>query len=341
MNRRSATIAVLVTVVLAIFIYVGSDGLTYFDSALIGYATATLFAVLGVTYRFVNWLDHPPTQRYWARSWQLFLSWRTFRRYMTLIPRAWVADLALQDFIWPRGIDRWVMHVTIFWGVILSSLITFPLVFGWLHFELVGQHDYQLFITTLPTLIFPLGSFLAWALFHALDFTAVLVIVGVSIALWRRWRDRAVIAGQEFGFDFVPLLLLLAISLTGLLLTASQLWWEGKFYWFIALSHEAVVVLAILYIPFGKFWHVLERPASVGIKLYRTVAGALGMARCARCGTEFEPALFVQDLKQTLHTLGQDYTMTPEGTWLQDYCPECKRVLRGSTYFQQTQRGFL
>ncbi|TAK31782.1 MAG: MFS transporter [Chloroflexota bacterium] len=340
-NWRSAIIAIMVTVVLAILIYLGSAGLTYFDSALIGYATASLFAVLGITYRFVNWLDHPPTRRYWLRGWQLFLSWRTFRRYMTLVPRAWMTDLALQDFIWPRGVDRWIMHFTIFWGVILSSLITFPLVFGWLHFELVGQNDYQLFITTFPVLTFPLGTIFAFSLFHALDFTAVLVIVGAYIALWRRWRDRAVIAGQEFGFDFVPLLLLLAIALTGLLLTASQLWWEGQFYWFIALSHEAVVILAILYIPFGKFWHVLERPASVGIKLYRTVAGALGMARCPRCGREFEPILFVQDLKNTLRELDQNYTMTPDGAWLQDYCPECKRVLRNSTYFERVEQGFL
>jgi hypothetical protein len=340
-DLRAGVIALLVTVILGILIVIGSRNLKDFDSALIGYAVATVFAVLGITYRFVRWLARPPTGLYWLRGWQFFLSWRFFRRYTTLIPRAIVDDLAVQTFILPRGWDRWVMHLAIFWGVILASIITFPLVFGWLRFTLVGEATYRLHAFNVPVYDFPLGTALAFTIFHALDFTAVLVIIGVGIALWRRWRYPEVHTGQEFGFDFVPLLLLLAISITGLFLTASQLLWRGSFYWFLALTHQAVVIGAILYIPFGKFWHVLQRPASIGISLYYAVTEAAGMRGCIGCGKEFAPTQFIADLKRTLQDLGQQYDMPEEGRTWQDYCPECKRVLRGNAYFNTVKREFL
>ena len=76
------------------------------------------------------------------------------------------------------------------------------------------------------------------------------------------------LAIQRFGFDLVPLVLLVAIAVTGLALTASSLFWGGRFYWFISLTHEVVVVLWLLSIPFGKFFHIIERPASIGVTLY-------------------------------------------------------------------------
>ena len=39
-------------VVVALAIYAGSRGLRYFDAALVGYATATVFLAFGVTYRY-------------------------------------------------------------------------------------------------------------------------------------------------------------------------------------------------------------------------------------------------------------------------------------------------
>ncbi|MBI2864189.1 MAG: MFS transporter [Chloroflexi bacterium] len=335
-------VSLLVTGVLAALIFLGSRNLKNFDAALAGYAVATLFAVLGITYRFVQWLSRPPTALYWRRGWQMFFSWRNFRRFLGLIPWAFLDHLAVQNFIRERSYYRWAMHLTIFWGVVLSSLIVFPLVFGWFNFRLIGEDQYHLFVFGLPLFTFPLGSLFAFLLFHGLDIAALLVVAGVILALRRRYRDREVMAGQEFGFDLLPLLLLLAISITGLLLTASQLFWEGSYYWFLALVHQVVVIGTILYIPFGKLFHIIQRPASIGIELYYAVAGAAGHSACANCGREFAPELFVQDLKRTLSDLEQDYVMPAEDNrWWQDYCPECKRMLRATAYFMETQRGFL
>lgn len=58
-DRPAGIIALLVTVALVILIVAGSRNLKTFDAALIGYAVATVLAVLGITYRFVCWLSRP------------------------------------------------------------------------------------------------------------------------------------------------------------------------------------------------------------------------------------------------------------------------------------------
>src|SRR5262249_12014661 len=53
-----------VTVVLLALIFFGSRGLRDFDSALIGYAVATVFTAAALTYRYTLWIQRPPTWRY-------------------------------------------------------------------------------------------------------------------------------------------------------------------------------------------------------------------------------------------------------------------------------------
>jgi len=57
--------------------------------------------------------------------------------------------------------------------------------------------------------------------FHGLVWAALLVIPGVMLAMRRRMRDEGAAAVQLFAEDFLPLVLLFAISVTGLLLTGS------------------------------------------------------------------------------------------------------------------------
>jgi hypothetical protein len=153
---------------------------------------------------------------------------------------------------------------------------------------------------------------------------------------------------QRFGFDLMPLVLLFAIAVTGRALTASSLWWEGKFYWFISLTHQVVVVAWLLSLPFGKFFHIVQRPASIGVTLYQTVNqdvehfGRQEQAgRCARCDAELPSGRFVADLEATLADLGQRYDLGDDRGSLQDYCPTCKRVLRGRAYYQMMGDRFL
>lgn len=176
-----------------------------------------------------------------------------------------------------------------------------------------------------------------------------MLFIGLVLALHRRFHDLSLISVQRFGFDLMPLALLMAIVVTGLALTADSTWLRGAYYWYISLTHEAVVVLWLISLPFGKFFHLIERPATVGIELYWRTGEDTEMQKCARCGEEFAPVRFIQDLKKTLLDVSEDYTLredvlaqqSPESTgtpaeeqatrtlWWQDLCPSCKRVARG------------
>lgn len=263
---RSLLIAIGAALLLLVLIALGSRGFHWFDAALIGYAVAALFATAAVAYKYTFWLARPPTSRYWWRSWQLFLSYANFRRYTVLIPAA-LGDLFAQTFIRRRGWYRWLTHQCIFWGVLLSCLITFPLTFGWLRFTQTANGLYRIWFFGFPLITFPTDTIFAFVVIHALDFTAVLLLIGLVLAFHRRFHDLALIAVQRFRFDILPLALLLAIAITGLALTADSAWLGGAYYWYISLTHETVVVLWLLSLPFGKFFHLLERPATVGIEL--------------------------------------------------------------------------
>jgi hypothetical protein len=348
LRARSILYGIIAAAILTLLIAIGSRGFHWFDAALIGYAVATIFAVAAVTYKYSFWLMRPSTGRYWRRSWQLFLSYENFRHYTLLIPGA-IADLFAQQFIRRRGVYRWLTHQCIFWGVLLSCLITFPLTFGWLRFTQTPVGLYQIWIFGFPFFTVPVDSFLAFLLFHALDFTALLLIIGLVLAFHRRFHDLALITVQRFGFDIMPLALLLAIAVSGLALTADSAWLGGAYYWYISLTHETVVVLWLISLPFGKFFHLIERPATVGIELYWRTGESTEMQRCARCGEEFAPVRFVQDLKKTLYEVDENYAVQatpaphehaqlahvpapeeqPTGKlWWQDFCPTCKRVMR-------------
>lgn len=356
-NMTAGVLSVLAAIVLMILIYVGSRGLKDFDSALIGYAVGTVVATAALVYRYSLWVRRPSTWRYFKGGWGTLLNGRTAGRVLLMLPKAIFSDILAQAYILPRGRLRWLAHLCLFWGVVLSLAITLPLTFGWLRFTLVPPgRIYQAWVFGIPLVRFPAEALVGFLFFHALNFTAILVIVGVVLFLWRRNNDAGLLATQRFSFDMMPLFLLLAISLTGLALTASTMFWEGQYYWFISLTHQVIVVVWLLSLPFGKFFHIIQRPATIGVKLYQNVShdiehyvdtdapaaeGGARPAHCARCGDELPSAQFIADLKATLNELGQHYAMGDELGSLQDYCPACKRILRGQAYYAYLGKRFL
>ena len=345
LHVREVLIGAVAAALLMLAIYLGSNGLDNFDSALIGYAVGIVALTFAVVNRYARWLRMPSTRRYWRRGWQLLTSWSSFRALPGLLPRAVAGQLLGQGFIRRRGWMRWIGHQCLFWGVIGATLITFPLVFGWLAFKLEPgtEEMYRMWVFGFPTITFDATSFVGWSMFHALNYTAVLVIAGCVTFLWRRFRDRSVIAGQRLGYDMLPLLALIVISVTGMLLTASATLFEGSYYGFLVVIHMAAVVLSLVFIPFGKFFHVLQRPASVGIQMYVETNGREGAQACGRCGQPLAPPVFIEDLRATLHELGQHYRLDPSVQPADDLtglCPRCKRVSRASGYFEAAGSSF-
>ncbi len=83
----------------------------------------------------------------------------------------------------------------------------------------------------------------------------------------------------------------------------------------------------------------------MGIELYWRASEDSEPHTCPRCGKPFAPERFVRDLKRTLNDIGQNYAVTnvaspgasapgqptaapTDFTWWQDFCPDCKRVMR-------------
>jgi MFS transporter, NNP family, nitrate/nitrite transporter len=321
---RAGLWATFWTGLLAAAIVVGSRNLQSFDPALVVYTFAIVFATWGVAYHYNVWLRKPPTRLYWRRGWELVRERGILKSLGQLLPLAW-SHLLAQTFIRRRGGLRWWMHQLLFWGCVLAALITFPLVFGWIDFA-SQDGDPMTYVTHLfgfPAGSFRLGTPFAWLLFHGLDVAALLVLAGIVLSLLRRMRDRGALAVQDFGRDFFPLILLFAISVTGLALTASTLWLRGSFYAFLSLLHAVTVIAALLYLPFGKFFHIFQRPAQLGVKLYQRAGEEGEGAVCPRCGERFASRMHVEDLEQVLGELGFDYS-GPRGSW-QDLCPACKR----------------
>ena len=323
---RAGAWATLWTGLLVASIVVGSRNLENFDPALIIYTFAVVFASWGVVYHYNVWIDKPPTRVYWDRGWRIVreqgLLW-SLPRLVALTG----TNIIAQTFIRKRSVLRWWMHQCIFWGCILAMAITFPLVFGWISFK-SRPDDQMIYVTYLFGFSageFRLGTPLAALLFHGLDVAAVLVLTGIGLSLWRRMRDAGALTLQSFANDFFPLFLLFAISVTGLALTVSQMWLRGQAYSFVAILHAITVIAGLLYMPFGKFFHVFQRPAQLGVKLYHEVGAMTEAAACTRCGQNFASQMHIDDLTQkVLPQVGFNYRMANGGHW-QDLCPACKR----------------
>ncbi len=213
---------------------------------------------------------------------------------------------------------------------VLAIVITFPLVFGWLHFETVpGNLElYRAYVFGFPTFIFPVDSIFAFFAFHGLVWSSFIVIAGVMLAMRRRMREEGAVALQLFTEDFLPLILLFAVSLTGLMLTASYTWMKGYAYDFIAISHAITVIATFLWLPFGKFFHIFQRPAQLGVRFYKDVGEAEEAAHCRRCGDPFTSRMHVEDLIEVEKDLGYQYEMP--GSDVEHYqwiCPPCRRAV--------------
>ena len=325
-TRRAATRALGATVTLGVLIVVGSRNLAHFDAALVAYTFAVLFATFGLTWRYVMWLQRPPTGVYWRRGWQAFF--RGGPRSVARLFRRVGSEVLANRFILRRSRLRGITHLLIMWGCFLAVAITFPLVFGWLHFQPVPGDLalYQVVVFGFPAFTFPHESALGFFMFHGLVWASFLVIAGVMLAMRRRMREEGAAALQRFAEDFMPLILLFAVSLTGLMLTASYSWMQGYAYTFIAILHAVTVIATFLWLPFGKLFHVFQRPAQLGVGFYKDAGTEGEKAACRRCGHAFTSRIHVEDLIEVQRALGFRYEVAGAVEHYQWICPPCRRA---------------
>jgi nitrate reductase gamma subunit len=312
--------------VLLLFIFIGSNGLKHYDAALVPYTGACVFSAFGIGYRFAMWLRRPPTRKYWFQGWRIFFRPARLARNILRLVQVFFTDFFEQRFIEKRSHMRWAAHWLIAWGCLLAAAVTFPLSFGWVHFESApdNQQIYRAFVFGQHVSTFHLGTITAALTFNILDISAVMVLAGVAFALFRRARDRGAITVHQIAQDMMPLLMLFAISITGLFLTASTHLLHGLNYGFLSMLHAVTVIFTLLYLPFGKFFHIFQRPAQIGVQFYKEEGARTKQAKCLRCGEEFASQLHVNDLKDVQRALEIHYEL-PGGGHYQDVCPPCRR----------------
>lgn len=304
-------------------IYFGSRRLRDFDSALVAYAGASVFAAFGLGYRYGMWLSRPPTRLYWQRGWRMF-----FRRLpvnlLKLVVIVW-ANLVAQRFIEKRSHLRWAAHLLIAWGCILAAAVTFPLSFGWIRFESAPPSPlvYDAYVFGLRVFRFASDGPLAPLVFNILDIAAVMVLAGIGLALWRRTRDRGALSVQQLANDLVPLMLLFSVSVTGIFLTLSTHLMGGTHYAFLSQLHAVTVIFTLVYLPFGKFFHVFQRPAQLSVQFYKDAGARDGSAACVRCDVPFATKLHLGDVKRVEAALGIKFAT--KDFHYQDVCPSCRR----------------
>jgi hypothetical protein len=111
------------------------------------------------------------------------------------------------------------------------------------------------------------------------------------------------------------------------MLTASYTWMQGYGYEFIGLLHAMTVIATFLWLPFGKFFHIFQRPAQLGARFYKEAGRDTEKAPCRRCGAEFTSLAHVRDLMQVERELGYRYELP--GSPAEHYqwiCPPCRRA---------------
>lgn len=304
---------------LIVLVFIGSRFFTHIDLNLYGYMVGTIVFFGGFFYRFIAWGERPPTKTIFKKGIKLL-----FRR-STL--KTTVEHLVTFRFIWNRGIFRWTQHFLIGAGCILSCFVTFPLVFGWMYFTMAENGFYTVVFFGFDLMKVQADGILAFFFYNALNFTAIMVIAGVCLALYRRIKNLQARADQTFLYDFMPLYMLLFVSVTGLLLTFCNVALHGKGQYVISLIHQFSVITTLIYLPFGKLAHIPFRPMSIFARNYREHYGEQSMKKCKACGNEFVSVEQTSDVVDVLKQNDMEFAMK-EGFHLAELCLPCRRKYR-------------
>ena len=308
--------AALVTGVVVAAIGAGSGGFVHVDDALLGYLGATLVATFGVAYRASAFWRRPASAVY-GRA--LLDALRTPARLRDVLVAAG-DDLGAQRFVARRSRLRLAAHWLLSVGTLASFAITLPLVWGWLRFAAVGETRYDVLVAGVRVGGLTVDGAAAWLAFHGLVLAAVAVTLGALYFLVLRLRARRA-PGTTAPFHVAPLVLLLAVALSGLALPATH--GAPALFRVAAAAHELTVVALLVALPASKLAHVLVRPLQLGARLVQAPDAA--RVACERCGDALAPAAQLAAVEALL--AGRGFAFAGH----QRVCAACRRRLLAAT----------
>lgn len=325
---RNSLLAAGITAAVATILAVTGWWCFEFDRALFTYAQALILSLTLTAYRFSVWVHRPPTKIVYQQAWQMVKSTTDRFGMMKHLLSRTVSYFTLNRFVWKRGVNRWAAHWPIMIGCVMALAIVVPLIFGWVWFETpaddFGSYKVMNFGVHLTTI--PVDGIEAFLAFHGLVWASIPVIIGCSVALGRRFRDRGDQAVQTVGNDVMPLIILLSIAITGLMMTVSYSFLGGAFHTPLAKVHMIIVCGTLLWLPFSKLFHIPQRTLKLAHMVYEFESNRNGKARCERCNDEFADLAQVTDLIELQKQLGYRYEMANETGHYQAICPPCRRA---------------
>jgi hypothetical protein len=303
-------------------------GFIYIDLAVLGYQVASVLFVIGCLYRFIVWLRYPPNHTLWGRS-GLALQQRGWRPNLVTLIRSVVTRLLLQTFIVRRSWLRWFTHFAIFWGVVVVCAVCFALAWGWMSFSLVGGQTYSARMFNIPLLTFQVDSLIAFLSFNAINLGALLLLLGLILAFWQRFRMQPEGKAERLKDQLSTLYLLLAVTVSGLLLTVSYKFFNGIGHRQLVVLHEAIVVLGLIWVPFSKLFHIEVSPATVALDVAEG-PGFVEPSRCSRCGKTLSAVWTPRDLQGVLASAGVQVAGDVADPEVLSLCPSCRRHRQAS-----------
>ena len=308
-----------------------------FDRALFVYAQALILSLALTVYRLTIWLHRPPTLVIYRRAFSMLKNPRSILALGKHLLVRVTSYFALNQFVWKRGLNRWGAHWPIMIGCVMALGIVVPLVFGWVWFETPADdlHSYEVMAFGIHLRTIPVDGIEAFLAFHGLVWASFPVLIGCSVALNRRWKDRGDQATQTFGHDIMPLVCLLSIAVTGLMMTISYSFLGGRLHTPLATLHCIIVCGTLLWLPFSKLFHIPQRSLKLAHMVYEyesqpadenagVSADQDGKACCSRCGEAFADQQHVEDLIEVQKRLGYRYEMSDQHYQL--VCPRCRRA---------------
>ena len=164
-----------------------------------------------------------------------------------------VNHLAIYNFIRNRGVYRWVQHILIGWGCVLACFVTFPLVFGWMYFTMDDNGYYTIVLLGMNVMKVKADGIIAFFSYNALNISAIMVIAGVCMALYRRLKNMQARAEQKFMYDFLPLVFIVIYFNYRTFINVYEhcLAWHGCSR-IMSLIHQFSVIVTLIYLPFRK-----------------------------------------------------------------------------------------
>jgi hypothetical protein len=308
-------------------------GFIYIDLAVVGYQVASVLFVIGCLYRFIAWLRYPPNRTLWGRSGRA-LQQRGWRPNLGALIKSVVTRLFLQTFIVRRSWLRWFTHFAIVWGVVVVCAVAFPLAWGWMSFSLVGGQIYSARMFDIPLLTFKVGSLIAFLAFNAINLGSLLLLLGLILAFWQRFRMRAEEKAERLKDQLSSLYVLLAVTVSGLLLAVSYKFFNGIGHRQLVVLHEAIVVLALIWVPFSRLFHFEVSPATVALDMAEG-AGFVEPSRCSRCGKTLSAVWTPRDLQGVLASAGVQVVGDVGDPEVLSLCPSCRRHRQAEGFFSK------